>query len=115
MKWYPVPGLELNGQPFIKKVKVSGKDIIIIGYENELYALGSICPHAREDLSRGWCADGKLVCPYHRFSYDLQTGNGSPGQNDYVDSYAIAIRAGEVHVGIENFWDKFKLSGMTNM
>jgi len=105
MTWYHIPGIELNGLPFIKKTKVSGKSILIIGYENDLYALGSTCPHAGAELSGGWCKDGKLVCPLHRYTYDLQTGKGSPGQNDYIDSYALEIRAGEVYVGIEAFWD----------
>lgn len=106
MKWYPVPGIELTGEPFIKKIKLSGKGIIIIGHENNLYALGSTCPHAGAELSGGWCKDGKLICPFHRYSYDLKTGKGSPGQNDYVDSYAVEIRAGEVYVGIETLWDR---------
>ncbi|MET3979803.1 nitrite reductase/ring-hydroxylating ferredoxin subunit [Mucilaginibacter sp. UYP25] len=106
MKWYSIPGIELNGLPFIKKAKASGKDILIIGYENELYALGATCPHAGAELSGGWCKDGKLICPFHRYNYDLKTGKGNPGQNDYIDSYAIEIRAGEVYVGIETFWDK---------
>ena len=106
MKWYPIPGVELTGKPFIQKVKVSGKGIIIIGYEDQLYALGSTCPHAGAELSGGWCTEGKIICPFHRYSYDLQTGKGSPGQNDYVDSYPVEIRAGEVYVGIETFWDR---------
>lgn len=106
MKWYHVSGIELNGTPFIKKVNVSSKGIVIIGYEDSLYALGSTCPHAGAELSGGWCSDGKLICPFHRYSYDLQTGKGSPGQNDYVDNYPVETRAGEVYVGIETFWDR---------
>jgi nitrite reductase/ring-hydroxylating ferredoxin subunit len=106
VKWYPVPGIELTGEPFIKKVKLSGKGIIIVGYQSNFYALGATCPHAGAELSGGWCTEGKLICPFHRYSYDLKTGKGSPGQNDYVDSYAVEIRAGEVYVGIETFWDR---------
>ncbi|MBD1384953.1 Rieske 2Fe-2S domain-containing protein [Mucilaginibacter rigui] len=106
MKWYVVPGIELTGQPFIKKIKLSGKGIIIIGYQNNLYALGSACPHAGAELSGGWCKEGKIICPFHRYSYDLKTGKGSPGQNDYVDSYPVEMRAGEVYVGIDTLWDR---------
>ena len=108
MKWYQIDDVEPNEKPFIKKVKVAGKSICLVGYEGKLFALGSTCPHAREDLSRGWCKDGKLVCPVHRFSYDLETGKGSPGQNDYVDNYPVKIKGGEVYVGIESFFDKLK-------
>ena len=106
MKWYPIPGIELTGKPFIQQVKVRGKGIIVIGYEDQLYALGSTCPRAGAELSGGWCKEGKIICPFHRYSYNLQTGKGSPGQNDYVDSYPVEIREGEVYVGIETFWDR---------
>lgn len=106
MRWYLVPDIALNGKPFIQKVKVAGKAIVIIGFEDDLYALGSTCPHAGAELSGGWCKDGKLICPFHRYSYDLKTGKGSSGQNDYVDRYPVEIREGEVYVGIESLWNK---------
>jgi nitrite reductase/ring-hydroxylating ferredoxin subunit len=108
MKWHPVIGIQPTDQPFVKKVKVAGKRLCLVGYEGKLFALGSTCPHAGEDLSRGWCKEGKLVCPVHRFSYDLETGKGSPGQNDYVESYPIKIKGKVVYVGIESFFDKLK-------
>lgn len=108
MKWYLIEGLELTDQPFIKKVTVGGKNICLVNYECDLYAIGATCPHAREDLSRGWCKDGKLVCPVHRFSYDLGTGRGSPGQNDFVNTYPVKVKGGEVYVGMESFFDKLK-------
>ncbi|MFD0793749.1 Rieske (2Fe-2S) protein [Mucilaginibacter litoreus] len=106
MKWYPLPGIELTNEPFIKKVKVGGKNICVVSYQQNLYAVGATCPHAGAELSGGWCKDGKIICPFHRYSYDLETGKGSPGQNDYIDSYPIETKEGQVYVGIESFWDK---------
>jgi nitrite reductase/ring-hydroxylating ferredoxin subunit len=108
MKWYKAE-LPYTDQPFIKKVSVGGKSICLVGYQGEVFALNTRCPHAGEDLSRGWCsAEGKLVCPVHRFSYDLSTGRGSPGQNDYVDAYAVKILDGEIYVGFNTFKEKLK-------
>ena|SRR4051812_32111150 len=108
MKWYKIPGLPYTDQPFIKKVSVSGRSVCLVGYQGTIFALSAKCPHASEDLSRGWCtSDGKLVCPVHRFSYDIETGKGSPGQNDYVDTYAVKIKEGEIYVGFETFKEKF--------
>jgi nitrite reductase/ring-hydroxylating ferredoxin subunit len=108
MQWYKVPDVKFTGQPFIKKIKPAGKSICIVGYENEVFALAARCPHAGEDLSRGWCKEGKLVCPVHRFSYDLNTGRGSPGQNDYVNTYPVKVKGKEIYVGINSFWEKVK-------
>jgi len=108
MKWYPVSGIEPTNTPFIKKLTLGGKSICLVNYDNKLFALGATCPHAGEDLSKGWCKDSKLVCPYHRFSYDIKTGKGSPGQNDYVESYPVKLKNGEVLIGIESFFDRLK-------
>jgi nitrite reductase/ring-hydroxylating ferredoxin subunit len=108
MKWYKVPGLPYTNQPFIKRIAIGGHTLCLVGYEGKVYALANKCPHAGEDLSRGWCDDGKVVCPYHRFSYNLATGRGSPGQNDYVNTYAVKIEGSDIYVGFETFKEKFK-------
>jgi len=108
MKWYKVPDVENSDKTFIKKVKGGGKNICLIGYEGELFALSAKCPHAGGDLSAGWCKDKKLVCPVHRFSYNLNTGKGSEGQNDYVDVFPVEVKKDGVYIGIEGFWERIK-------
>jgi nitrite reductase/ring-hydroxylating ferredoxin subunit len=108
MEWYKIPGIEPKGQPFIKRVKAGGKIICLVGLNNEVFALSAKCPHAGGDLTVGWCKDGKLVCPLHRYSFDLHTGKGSEGQNDYIDTYPVEIRDGAIYVGISSFWEKLK-------
>lgn len=108
MKWVKVGDLLDTDQPFIKKIMVGGRSVCLIGYNGHVFALAAKCPHAGEDLSRGWCADGKLVCPYHRFSYDLETGRGSPGQNDYVAVYQVKTDKDGIYVGFETFAEKIK-------
>jgi len=108
VKWHKVPGIEDKGQPFIKKVKAGNKTVCLVGYEGKVFALSYRCPHAGGDLSYGWCNNGKLVCPIHRYSFDLQTGKGSEGQNDYIDSFPVKIEDGEIYVGIYSFWERLK-------
>lgn len=108
MKWYQVPDVKITGQPFIKRVKAGGKTLCLVCYENEVFALSARCPHAGGDLTQGWCKEGKLICPIHRYSFDLKTGKGSPGQNDYIDNYPVEIRDGLVYIGITSLWEKLK-------
>jgi nitrite reductase/ring-hydroxylating ferredoxin subunit len=108
MDWYKIPDVQDPHKAFIKKVKAGGKNICLVGYEGEVYALGATCPHAGAELSGGWCKDGKIICPFHRYSYSLQTGRGDPGQNDYVDTYPVEVREDGVYVGIASFGDKWK-------
>lgn len=108
MTWYKVPDLPDTDKPFLRKVKVNGKGVCMVGYEGNIYALSSTCPHAGGELAAGVCKDGKLICPLHRYSYDIHTGKGDPGQNDYVDVYPVEIREDGVYIGITSFFEKLK-------
>jgi nitrite reductase (NADH) small subunit/3-phenylpropionate/trans-cinnamate dioxygenase ferredoxin subunit len=108
MKWYKIPDIQPDGKPFIKKVKTGGKTLCLVGFDNQVFALSARCPHAGGDLSSGWCKNRKLFCPVHRYSYNLDTGKGSEGQNDYIESYPVEIRDNSIYVGISSFWEKLK-------
>jgi len=108
VEWYLVPDFEFNGQTFIKRVKVGGKSVCLVGYDGEVFALGSKCPHAGGDLSQGWCKDGNIVCPLHRYSFDLRTGKGKAGQNDFVNTYPVELKGNSVYIGISSFWENLK-------
>jgi nitrite reductase/ring-hydroxylating ferredoxin subunit len=107
MKWYKVAEVgDITNQ--IIKINAGGKKLCLINNENQFFALNSKCPHAGADLTSGWCENKKLICPFHRYSYDLETGKGSPGQNDFVATYPVEIRDKDIYVGIPSFWDKLK-------
>ncbi|WP_214070460.1 Rieske 2Fe-2S domain-containing protein [Mucilaginibacter sp. dw_454] len=108
MAWYKIPDFQYTDQPFIKKVKVNGRGICLVGYDGSIYALSSTCPHAGGELSGGWCKNGKLICPIHRYSYDIHTGKGDPGQHDFVDTYPVEIRDDGIYIRIDSFLEKIK-------
>src|SRR4051812_46882258 len=109
MKWYKISGIQNTGKPFIAKVKAGRKNVCLVGFEGDIYVLSSVCPHAGADLSEGLCVKGKIVCPYHRYTYNLKTGKGGEGQNDFVETYAVNIKDDDIYIGVKSFWDK--LSG----
>lgn len=80
----------------------------MVSYEGGIHALSATCPHAGGEFSGGWCKDGKLICPIHRYAYDIHTGKGDPGQNDYVDTYPVEVREGGVYIEIVSFLEKVK-------
>ncbi len=108
MKWYKIQDAQPTQEPFIKKVKAGGKSICLVGFEGMIYATAVDCPHAGFDLSQGLCVKGKLICPYHRYTYELATGKGGEGQNDFLEIYPVDVRDNDIYVGISSFWDKVK-------
>ncbi|QQL51317.1 Rieske (2Fe-2S) protein [Mucilaginibacter ginkgonis] len=106
MKWYFAAPLTSENVT-LKRIIVGRKKLVLIKYQEEYFALNAYCPHAGADLSGGWCKDGKIICPFHRYAYDIKTGRGDPGQNDYVDTYPTEVRDDGVYVGLQSFWDIF--------
>lgn len=93
MNWIKLFGAEILQEPdFVKPVETAGKKICLVKTGNKFFATQFYCPHAGAALAYGWCREGKLVCPFHRYEYDLETGRGAPGQGDYINTYPVQIR-----------------------
>ena len=108
MNWIKLfPLTILSSEDFIKKVTGSGKKLCLVKTEGKLFAIQNKCPHAGAQLSNGWCSKGKIICPYHRQEFDLETGRGADGEHNYVDTYPIEIQEDGVYIGIEKPWWKF--------
>jgi nitrite reductase/ring-hydroxylating ferredoxin subunit len=107
MAWYKVAD-DTAKPPLLQAVKAAGKSLCLVYHNGQYYATQLYCPHAGANLSNGTCADGKLVCPYHRFTYDLVTGNGGEGQGDYINTYKVQVRNREVLVEVGTLTEKIK-------
>lgn len=107
MAWYKVAEAQ-DGPTRLQAVRAGGKKICLIYVNKHYYATQLSCPHAGADLSAGWCAQGKLICPYHRYTYDLQTGRGGPGQGDFVKTYKVELKKGDVYVQVGSLSEKLK-------
>lgn len=60
-----------------RPIRIGGKELMLCRVDNqEVVVLQNRCPHQGKRLSDGWCEAGRIVCPYHRYSFDLKTGKG---------------------------------------
>lgn len=105
MQWFKV-AIEIPDQDFVEQIKVNGKKLCLIRHEQQLYVIQNTCPHAGGILSGGWCKEGNIVCPIHRYEYSLATGRGAPGQGDYINIYPIEERKDGLYVGLKESWWK---------
>ncbi len=56
-------------------VKVGEKSILLLNHNGQLYAVDNACPHLKLSLKKGKITeDGAIVCPWHRSTFDLCTG-----------------------------------------
>lgn len=106
MKWVKLD-IELPKEDFIRMIKLEGKKLCLVRHEHKIHVVQNSCPHAGGILSGGWCKNGNIVCPIHRYEYSLETGRGAIGQGDYIDVYPVEERADGVYVALkDSFWKR---------
>ena len=84
-----------------KKIKVNGKYIALFNYKNKIYAIRNSCPHQGADLADAHISDSKVVCPLHRWSFDLKTGAFSGNENIQIPTFEVKVENNDVYI----FWD----------
>jgi nitrite reductase/ring-hydroxylating ferredoxin subunit len=72
--------------------------ICVTKYEQQLFAFKDKCPHSGASFLRGTCEEGKIVCPLHRYGFDLKTGRG---HGLYLENYPVLLHEGQYLIGFE--------------
>ena len=96
---YPT-SLSFNQQG-IAVVEVKGKKICIVRFKEEWYAFAYKCPHASGIMSEGYLdAIGNVVCPVHRYKFNLKNGRNTSGEGYYLKIYPVEVREEAIFVGV---------------
>ncbi|MBS1496156.1 MAG: Rieske 2Fe-2S domain-containing protein [Bacteroidetes bacterium] len=86
----------------LAEIEVKGKKICLANHHNNLMACTSKCPHAGGALSQGYLdALGNIVCPIHRYKFNMLTGRNVSGEGYYLKIFSIEIREDAVFIGLE--------------
>ena len=89
---------------------IKGGKKMCIAHSNEgFFAVNDKCPHNGASLGNGFCSEeGSVVCPVHRYHFDLKTGRAKSGGGDFVQTYPIEVREDGVFIGFEEtVWNLF--------
>ena|SRR5215831_12438087 len=83
-------------------IEVNNKKITIAKYRDELFACAYACPHASGILAEGYIdALGNIVCPVHRYKYNLSNGRNVTGEGYYLKTFPLKINEEGIFVGFE--------------
>lgn len=63
--------------------------------DGRLFATDNTCPHRGGPLADGIVGGGKVICPFHAWKVDLETGR-CVGENATVSTYAIREVSGRI-------------------
>jgi nitrite reductase (NADH) small subunit len=82
-----------------REFSAGSKTLCIANVDGVIRALDSECPHRGGPLAEGLIEDGKLICPWHAWSFDPATGATDASQ-ERVAVYPVSIEGEEVFVRI---------------
>ncbi len=76
MKWVEtIPTSQLPADSH-RVVRVSGKALLLIHYQGDIFAIENACPHWGFPLNRGKILDDYTIqCPFHRSAFDFRSGD----------------------------------------
>ncbi len=86
----------------LAEIEVAGKKICVARKEDGLVACAARCPHAGGNMSEGFLEkNGNLVCPIHRYVFNLSNGRDVTGEGYFLKIYPVEENDKGVFVGIE--------------
>ena len=82
-----------------RTVAVAGKAIAVFNLEGTFYAIDDACTHEDAPLGEGSVRGTKVICPYHDWVYDIQTGACITEPTRPVGCFSTKLHDGFVWVG----------------
>jgi len=77
---------------------IAGERVAIFRYDGRLSAVSNVCRHQNGPLGEGKIVDGCIVCPWHGYQYQPETGASPPPFSERVPTFRVRVREGRVHV-----------------
>jgi NADPH-dependent 2,4-dienoyl-CoA reductase/sulfur reductase-like enzyme/nitrite reductase/ring-hydroxylating ferredoxin subunit len=84
-----------------QQVEADGTQILLVRTDDAVHAIGAICPHAGGPLAEGVRHGDRLICPWHKATFCVRTGNVlEPPALDALPRYKVRIDGGRVFVTV---------------
>jgi ferredoxin-nitrite reductase len=83
-----------------RKVNVTNRALAVFLVDGEVIALEAECPHEGGPIDEGTIERGRVVCPWHGYGFELQTGECDFDHSLKIGRYQTFIKQGEVWVDL---------------
>jgi nitrite reductase/ring-hydroxylating ferredoxin subunit len=101
--WHIAEGITADTLPenTMREAQAGEKVVGLLKKEDKVYAFAATCPHAGAPLCSGWLdAQGRVVCPLHKYRFDPANGRNTSGEGYKLRTYPVEIRDGNIYIGL---------------
>ena len=74
----------------------AGRRYSVFAVGSQLRVTDAACPHNGGPLAEGTVRNGAITCPWHRYTFDLETGRCRSAANYALRVYPVVWRNGRV-------------------
>jgi len=91
---------ELPAAGAAKEFPCGEKVICVANVNGTITAMDNVCLHRGGPLGQGEIENGKVVCPWHGWQWDPQTGQAAHNPNAKLALYPLKVENGDVLIEI---------------
>jgi len=89
---------ELPPEGEVAEFTVQGRALCVAHIGGAVAVLDGVCPHEGGPLGEGIVEDGKVVCPWHGYPFDVHTGATEQDPDLKVEVLESSLVGGDVLV-----------------
>jgi nitrite reductase (NADH) small subunit len=87
---------ELPAEGEVAEFTVSGRSLCVANIGGSVSVLDGTCPHEGGPLGEGIVEEGRVVCPWHAYAFDLHTGATEQDSSLKAEVLEAAVADGAV-------------------
>ena len=86
------------------EIEVAGKKVTLAKWKEGYFAFASKCPHASGRMASGYINPlGQVVCPLHRYAFDMKNGRNTSGEGYFLKTYPVETRPEGIFICFKPF------------
>jgi nitrite reductase (NADH) small subunit len=89
----PAPGA-------LMEAEAKGMMVCLANVDGKLSALDNVCPHRGGPLGGGWLEGNSVVCPWHAWAFNTDTGIAEAPEKGRVNVFPVKIEGEDVMVDL---------------
>ncbi len=91
---------DLPEEDEVKECTLGDRVFCVANIGGRYFALDNVCAHRGGPLGQGIVVQGKVVCPWHGWMYDVQTGVPDIDPNCRVAVHELQISGDDVLIAV---------------
>jgi len=101
IKWHKIAE-DISELSTLTEIEIANKKICVAIHNEVLFACAAKCPHASGVMANGFIDTlGNIVCPLHRYKFNLKNGLNVSGEGYFLKTYPIEHRKEGIFVGFK--------------